>query len=284
MTRNAVFWDRDNTLISDPGYISDPDLVELLPGAADAVRRLAEAGFENVLVTNQSGIARGLFDEATLDKIHDRLRELLAADGATIDAIYYCPYLDSKDAKVDAYRKASPLRKPKPGMLLQASSERKIDLPGSWIIGDSVRDAQAGRAAGCRTVLVAADASQRASLGKRREVDFAVASLADAVEIVLKHTRSRTAVGKRPEGDDAAATLQEILNFMRMVDRRQRTEDFSLTRMAGAIVQLLALAALVWAVFGLIWSDPLGVQLLRLGYVLVLQLLALTLFIVSSRR
>ncbi len=284
MALAAVFWDRDGTLIEDPGFISDPDQVKLLPGAAEALCRLADAGLENVIATNQSGIARGLLDEPTLERIHDRLREALAAGAASIDAIYYCPYLDGEEAAVEAYRRDSDLRKPKPGMLLQASLERNLDLAASWSIGDSVGDAQAGRDAGCRTILVAGDSYARSAAERQKEVDFVAASLGEAVDIVLKHTR--TARGEQADHTDheTPAILREILTFLRMVDRRGQAEDFSLARLAGAIVQILALAALVYAFFGLIRNDDLGVQIIRLLYTLVLQLIAITFFMLSSRK
>src|SRR5574342_462513 len=117
MSSVAVFWDRDNTLIRDPGYIADPGQVELLPGAAEALQRLTAAGFENIIITNQSGIARGYFDEAALERVHERVVALFAEQGAKIDAIYFCPYLAGDEAKVEKYRKDSELRKPKPGMI-----------------------------------------------------------------------------------------------------------------------------------------------------------------------
>ncbi len=150
----AVFLDRDNTLIEDPGYIDHPDKVRLLPGAAAAVRRLREAGYRVVVVSNQSGVARGLFSEAQLASIHARLGELLAGEGTRLDAIYYCPYLDGPDAVVERYRRTSELRKPSPGMLLQAAADLAIDLRRSWMVGDGQRDIEAGRRAGCRTVLI----------------------------------------------------------------------------------------------------------------------------------
>src|SRR5438552_2369920 len=121
METAAIFWDRDNTLIKDPGYLSDPDQMEVLPGAAEAVRQLAAAGYQQIIATNQSGIARGLMDEATVENIHARLRERFAAADAQFDAIYYCPYLAGDEATIEAYRQESDLRKPKPGMLVQAS-------------------------------------------------------------------------------------------------------------------------------------------------------------------
>jgi D-glycero-D-manno-heptose 1,7-bisphosphate phosphatase len=288
MTTAAVFWDRDNTLIEDPGYLSDPEQVKLIPGAAKAIRRLADAGFENIIVTNQSGIARGLLDEPTLERIHVRLRELLAGEGAELDAIYYCPYLDGPEATVEAYRLESDLRKPKPGMLAKASLERQIDLSASWMIGNSVCDAHAGRAAGCRTVLIA-----NGTVSRDRSVDFTASSLDEAVDLVLKHTvtampGSATA-GAPPESaaDSAGAankTLQEILAFLRTVDRRNQAEDFSLGRLAGIIVQMLALAALVWAVFGMIRGEEYGAQIIKLLFTIALQAIALTSFLASSKK
>jgi len=188
MSSVAVFWDRDNTLIKDPGYISEPGQVELLPGAAEALKRLAAAGFENIIVTNQSGIARGYFDEAALARVHDRMVALLAEQGAKIDAIYFCPYLAGPEARVEKYRKDSEWRKPKPGMILQAALERKLELAGSWTVGDGLHDVQAGRAAGCRTILIRRPGVP-ATARKGGDVDFLVDSLEQAAATVLKYTR-----------------------------------------------------------------------------------------------
>jgi len=286
MTSAAIFWDRDNTLIEDPGYLSDPDQVKLLPGAAQAIRRLADAGFQNIIVTNQSGIARGLFDEATLERIHARLRELLAAEGAELDAIYYCPYLEGPEAVVEEYRLESDLRKPRPGMLAKASLERNLDLAGSWMIGNSLTDTQAGRAAGCRTILVTHGAEVR----RDRSVDFVVSTLDEAVETVLKYsvsnTKAEAEANAKPTADLGAVdkTLQEILSFLRTLDRRNQAEDFSLSRLTGLVVQVLALAALVWAIFSMIRGEEYGAQLVKLLFTIALQAVALTSFMVSSKR
>lgn len=185
MPRPAVFFDRDNTLIEDPGYLRDPAAVRLLPGAADAVRRLREAGFVIVVATNQSGVARGLLDEPTLDAIHARLRELFAEAGAPIDAIYACPYLDGEEAVVPQYRRDSDRRKPRPGMLLQAARDHDLDLAASWGIGDSDRDTQAAHAAGCRAVQLTPDGPPRDA----GTAEHYAPSLAAAVDIVLSDTR-----------------------------------------------------------------------------------------------
>lgn len=175
----AIFLDRDHTLIEDPGYIHDPDLVRLLPGVGAAIAKARAAGFLAVVVTNQSGLARGRITEAQLDAVHARLRRLLEREGTSLDAIYYCPYLPGEDATVDEYRADSDLRKPKPGMLLLAAREMNIDLAGSWMIGDTVRDVQAGRAAGCRTILIGQRDSQPP------EADHIAADLPSAIELVL---------------------------------------------------------------------------------------------------
>src|SRR5690606_35935184 len=212
--KTAVFWDRDGTLIEDPGYLDNPEGVVLCPGAPEALRRLAEAGYENIITTNQSGVARGLFDEATVQRIHERLADLLASQGAKLDAIYYCPYLEGEEAVVEAYRQASELRKPRPGMLLQAAAERQIELTASWSVGDSLRDAEAGRAAGCRTILVSRDGAEVSTGGAGRAVDFVAGSLIEAAEIILRHTTRQPAGGSPPPGaaagPDGTQLLQEI--------------------------------------------------------------------------
>lgn len=286
MSKAAIFWDRDGTLIEDPGYLSDPDQIKFMPGAIDALKSLRDAGFENIIVTNQSGIARGYFDEVTLERIHEKLKEMLAAEGASIDAIYYCPYLDGDEAVVEQYRQDSDLRKPKPGMLLQASLERNLDLSASWCVGDSFRDTQAGKEAGCRTILLDDGKSGKK---KDRSIDFTAESLEKAVEIISRYTR-------RPENDqqggdhaigsadrtETVSLLREILNFLRMVDRRSQAEDFSLAQLVGSVIQILAIAAVVYAVFASIRDLPLGIQIIRLLYALILQLLALSCFVLAG--
>lgn len=204
--RRAVFLDRDKTLMEDPGYVSDPGQVRLLGGAAEAVARLRGAGYLVIVVTNQSGIARGKITEAQIAAVHERLRELLRRAGTDLDAIYYCPYLDGPDAVVAQYRRDSDLRKPRPGMLLQAAREMEIDLSRSWMIGDEARDAQAGRAAGCRTILLQRPEDSGSQFDTPVEkspgnipgalsvddssspfADFTARGLAEAAEIVLSH-------------------------------------------------------------------------------------------------
>jgi D-glycero-D-manno-heptose 1,7-bisphosphate phosphatase len=204
----AVFLDRDDTLIEDMAYTADPDRVRLLPGAAAAIRRLREAGYLVVVATNQSGVARGLFGEEQLAETHQRMRELLRDHGAGLDAIYFCPFLPGPDAVVPAFRKDSDLRKPKPGMLLQAAADMDIDLAASWMIGDAPRDAEAGRAAGCRTIMLT-----RSNALPPRSADFTAPDLAVAADVVLANSVSdhandadRRAAGapQASQGDGAA--------------------------------------------------------------------------------
>lgn len=185
--RPAVFVDRDNTLIHDPGYLRHADHVRLLPGVGEAVGQLRQAGFPVVVVTNQSGVARGYLTEDELASVHQRMQELLQGTGSGVDAIYYCPYLTGPDAVVEEYRKDSDLRKPRPGMLQRAATDMNLDLAASWMIGDSERDIQAGKAVGCKTVFIG-----NGNLETETLPDFTAASFAKAAEIVLKETKRRT--------------------------------------------------------------------------------------------
>jgi len=150
--RPAVFLDRDGTIIEDVDYLTRPDQLRLIPGAAAAIRQFNERNIPVVVVTNQSAVARGMLSEAGLAEIHERLRSMLAAEGARLDAIYYCPH--HPDGSQAAYRRTCECRKPKAGMLLQAARDLNIDLTASIMIGDGLRDLEAGAAAGCRTLIL----------------------------------------------------------------------------------------------------------------------------------
>jgi histidinol-phosphate phosphatase family protein len=139
----AVFFDRDGTLMEDAHYCADPALVRVYPGISDALRQLKAAGFALFVVTNQSGIGRGLMTEQQYRAVH---AEFLRQVGpGLIDATYYCP---------DAPGTPSERRKPLPGMLLEAAADHGVDLPQSWTVGDRSADVECGRRAGTRTVLV----------------------------------------------------------------------------------------------------------------------------------
>ncbi len=152
MADKAVFLDRDGTVVDDPGYLADPAKLKLLSGVDLAIKSLRQAGYRIVLVTNQSGVARGKLTEATLKALHDRLNTLLTEKGAPLDAVYHCPY--HPEGTVPEFTRDSDLRKPAPGMLLKAAGDLDLDLRRSWMVGDAARDTQAGLSAGCRTVLL----------------------------------------------------------------------------------------------------------------------------------
>lgn len=153
MTRPAVFLDRDGTLIvRDREFLTDPADVRLMDGAADAVKRLRDAGYLVFVATNQSAVARGLVTERTLAAIHAKMCALLEAESASLDAVYSCPH--HPEGERELYRTVCECRKPKPGMLRQAADEWSVDLARSWMVGDSERDLEAGRAVGARTILV----------------------------------------------------------------------------------------------------------------------------------
>lgn len=187
MMERAVFLDRDGTIIEDPDFVTNPSQVRLLPGAADAIRRFRKLGFHVVVVSNQSGVARGLITEEELGAIHDRLVELLDEEGAALDGWYYCPFLDSDEAVVDVYRRESDLRKPSPGMLIRAADDFDLDLDQSWMIGDAERDVEAGLAVNCRTVLLCESNDGRSGRGGvevETKAEFVARNLHEAAGIV----------------------------------------------------------------------------------------------------
>lgn len=148
----AVFLDRDGTIVEDVDYLLRPDQLRLIPGAGAALRRINQAGWRAVVVTNQSVVARGMASEKDLAAVHDRLRAMLAAEGARLDGIYYCPH--HPDAGDGPYRRACDCRKPLPGLLQQAARELDLDLAASAMIGDGLRDLEAGAAAGCGMLIL----------------------------------------------------------------------------------------------------------------------------------
>ena len=188
--QKAVFLDRDDTVLKDPGYLAHPDGVVLLPGVEHAIIKLREAGFKIVLVTNQSGVARGMFDEAMLERIHAELRNQLVAKGAILDAIYYCPF--HPDGKVEKYTKESDLRKPNPGMLLQAAEQLDLDLANSWMVGDSNRDVEAGRRAGCKGSILLTGKTVDPENMPDTNADHVVADLTEAACIIMRSIKADT--------------------------------------------------------------------------------------------
>ena len=285
MSGPAVFLDRDDTVIEDPGFIDHPDQVRLKPGAAGAIRRLRKAGYAVVVASNQSGIARGLITEEQLAAVHRRLRDLLQQEGADLDAIYSCPYLAGPDAVVEAYRKDSDLRKPKPGMLFKAARELGLDLPRSWMIGDRPTDIEAGRRAGCRTILIAGSAQ-----GGDNEVagfEFRALSLAEAANIVAEQTTPPADSGRDESGGSdpqAVNLLTEIRDLLDRQHRAERQEDFSFLRLFGTLAQMLAIVMAVWGLSAMFEMETVSFAVARFALAGFFQLVTLTIFVVERRR
>ncbi len=192
--RPGVFLDRDGTLNEDVDFLRTPDELVLLPGVVEAVRALNAADFRVAVVTNQSGIARGFLDEAALERIHAELERRLARGGARLDGIYHCPHHPTQGEA--PYRMRCSCRKPEPGLLQRAARELSIDLAQSFVIGDSVRDLEAGARLGVAGILVATGKGvrERELLGRLRDPPPRLASdLGQAVELLLADRR-------RPQG------------------------------------------------------------------------------------
>ncbi|MGN6697905.1 MAG: D-glycero-alpha-D-manno-heptose-1,7-bisphosphate 7-phosphatase, partial [Thermomicrobiales bacterium] len=165
MAARAIFLDRDGTLVEPRHYPTRPEELVLFAGVADELRRLQEAGFRLVLVTNQSGLARGYFSEAALAAMHEHLARELARSGVRLAGIYYCPH--HPEGSVPDFTRDCDCRKPAPGLILQASADLALDPARSWLVGDILDDIEAGWRAGCRTVLVDLDTESFAGAAGR---------------------------------------------------------------------------------------------------------------------
>ena len=187
----AVFLDRDGTIIEDVGFLRHLDQIVFFPWSIDVIRALNRAGLPVVVITNQSGIARGILTEAFVDETHRRIDQRLAAGGACIDAYYYCPH--HPEGKVEPYVQTCDCRKPGCGMIERASRDLGLDPSRSFVVGDTWRDVGAGRAAGARSILVRQRTTARADLPPvpapppDLEADVIVDNLAAAASWILTH-------------------------------------------------------------------------------------------------
>jgi D-glycero-D-manno-heptose 1,7-bisphosphate phosphatase len=197
--RPALFLDRDGVINVDVGYLHRPGDLALIDGSAEAIARVNRLGVPVVVITNQAGIGRGYYDEAAFRAVQAKLEQVLAERGAHLDGCYFCPHHPVHG--VGRLRVACDCRKPKPGLLLQASRELGLDLAASLLIGDKDSDLEAGRAAGCTTLLVrtgygATHEAELVAAGRTHAWDAVFDTLRDAAGFIEDHfSRSRSSTG-----------------------------------------------------------------------------------------
>lgn len=172
----AVFLDRDGTLVRDVPYNFDPRLVDVTPDVVPALRALKHAGFQLIVVSNQSGIGRGYVSAREVDAVNAALRAHFASDGLMLSGIYYCPHTPDDGCAC---------RKPQPGLLLQAAEQLQIDVSRSWMIGDILDDVEAGLRAGCRSILLNNGGETEWRAGELRTPHGVAADLLEAARIIL---------------------------------------------------------------------------------------------------
>ena len=182
--QRAVFLDRDGTINIDTGYLYRIEDFRFISRAIEALRLLKSHGYKLIVVTNQSGVARGFYKESDIIRLHAYINQRLKQEGADIDHFYYCPH--HPEAAVTAYRQVCSCRKPEPGLLLRAAAEHPIDMASSYCIGDKCRDVIAGKRAGCRTLLIIPEAQSlspkaiHSQFPCRESVDSVAGSLYEA--------------------------------------------------------------------------------------------------------
>jgi D-glycero-D-manno-heptose 1,7-bisphosphate phosphatase len=188
----AVFLDRDGTLNEEVGYIHDPQNLNLISGAGEAIRTLNQRGILAILVTNQSGPARGYYPESHIHTLHQRLNDLLLDEGAVLDDLYYCPHLpDGTDPR---YAISCACRKPGTELVDRAVEKHGIDLARSYVVGDKATDVELGQAAGCKTILLTSGYGERVLAGEYQwkvEPDFVAPTVLEAVTWILADLGTR---------------------------------------------------------------------------------------------
>ena len=316
MANKAVLLDRDDTLIEDPGYINHPSQVKLLDGVAESLVELRAMGYKLVVVTNQSGIARGIVTEQVLGEIHDRLKMLLAEKGAYLDAIYYCPY--HPEGIVPKYRRESALRKPNPGMILQAAKELDLDLSQSWAIGNSDRDIEAGKRAGCKTIMLETLGRDKNLVPSLAKPDYRAVNLKEAVNIIKKYHRTietlsqpqtpapsitepkpqeeqqqieqtpaspSTPIEEEPAGGSRTEQLlAAILDQLKRKHREEMFGEFSWLRFFAGVLQGIVPFCLLASIWLFMNPAKQNSALVALGFAMVFQLMALTFYIMQGRK
>ncbi|HIP37976.1 MAG TPA: D-glycero-beta-D-manno-heptose 1,7-bisphosphate 7-phosphatase [Desulfocapsa sulfexigens] len=189
--RPAVFLDRDGTINEQMGYINHLCRFNLLAGAAEAIKNLNNAGIPVVVISNQSGLARGYFPEELLTAVHEKMGRLLAEKGAHVDGIYYCPH--HPEAKEERFRETCDCRKPKPGLVLRAAREMNLDPARSFVVGDRWSDIKTAANCGAKSILVRTGYGRgdEQYIGPHQEIqpDHKAEDLLEAADWILRHIR-----------------------------------------------------------------------------------------------
>ena len=185
MSRPYIILDRDGTVIEEKHYLSDPDQVALLPGAAEGLRRFQDQGFGLVIVSNQSGIGRGYFSAQTVARVNERMIQLLGREGVRIDGIYVCPHSPEDGCEC---------RKPKPGLVIQAAKSLNFDATECWVIGDKTCDVELGNRVGAATLLVRTGYGSYSELTMAAASDGVVDDMCAAARFIQERIESRILV------------------------------------------------------------------------------------------
>lgn len=183
--QKAVFLDKDGTLVENVAYNIDPRFISFYPGVGEALRLLKAKGYRLVLVTNQPGVALGFFREEDVHQVYRTIQDRLKEFDVQLDDLYFCPH--HPEGTVKTYAFECSCRKPMPGMFHEAAYRVGIDLKSSWMIGDILNDVEAGKRAGCRTILVNNGNETEWLINSRRKPDYMVDQFSDAVEMIVRN-------------------------------------------------------------------------------------------------
>lgn len=188
MRNKAIFLDKDGTLVRDYPYNVDPQKIEFLSGVIDGLKHLAKQGFKLFVVSNQSGLARGYFSEEELKQYFDTLASMLAEQNIFLEDMYFCPH--HPEGKINQYTKDCHCRKPKAGLIIQAAGEHNIQRSKSWMIGDILNDIEAGKTAGCNTILVDNGHETEWYITEHRTPDLLVSDFLSAAQHIVAEDRN----------------------------------------------------------------------------------------------
>jgi histidinol-phosphate phosphatase family protein len=194
MGARAVFLDKDGTLIEEVPYNVDPVRIRFAPGAVEGLRLLHGAGYLLIVISNQSGVARGYFSEAALEAVDVKLRSMFSEIGVSLAAFYYCPH--HPDGVTLLYAIRCSCRKPEPGMLIRAGREHDIDLERSWFVGDILNDAEAGNRAGCKTILIDNGNETEWTLTPQRVPNHTVVNFNEAARVIMSEDEGQEETGR----------------------------------------------------------------------------------------